>query len=73
MLFRSMLEHLDANERGGIPAEKVAATIVDAMVAPRPREFYAVGSRAPLPFLLKRALPRELLSKIVAAQHGLKR
>ena len=69
----TMLEHLDANERGGIPAEKVAATIVDAMVAPRPREFYAVGSRAPLPFLLKRALPRELLSKIVAAQHGLKR
>lgn len=69
----TMLEHLDANERGGIPAAKVAATIVDAIIAPRPREFYAVGSRAPLPFLLGRALPRELMSKIVAAQHGLKR
>ncbi|MGC2939566.1 MULTISPECIES: SDR family NAD(P)-dependent oxidoreductase [unclassified Brevibacterium] len=69
----TMLEHLDANERGGIPAEKVASTIVDAIVAPRPREFYAVGSRAPLPFLLKRVLPRSLMSKIVAAQHGLKR
>lgn len=69
----TMLEHLDANERGGIPAAKVAATIVDAIIAPSPREFYAVGSRAPLPFLLGRALPRELVSKIVAAQHGLKR
>jgi NAD(P)-dependent dehydrogenase (short-subunit alcohol dehydrogenase family) len=69
----TMLGHLDANERGGIPAEKVAATIIDAIVSPRPREFYAVGSRAPLPFMLKRVLPRELMSKIVAAQHGLKR
>lgn len=69
----TMLEHLDANERGGIPAEKVAATIIDAIVSPRPREFYAVGSRAPLPFLLKRVLPRSLMSKIVATQHGLKR
>lgn len=69
----TMLDHLDANERNGIPAEKVAATIIDAIVSPRPREFYAVGSRAPLPFLLKRVLSRELVSKIVAAQHGLKR
>ncbi|WP_208085392.1 SDR family oxidoreductase [Brevibacterium atlanticum] len=69
----TMLEHLDANERNGIPPEKVAATIIDAVVSPRPREFYAVGSRAPLPFLLKRVLPRGLMSTIVAAQHGLKR
>lgn len=69
----TMLDHLDANERNGILPEKVVATIVDAIVSPRPREFYAVGSRAPLPFLLKRVLPRGLMSKIVAAQHGLKR
>ncbi|WP_210603576.1 SDR family oxidoreductase [Brevibacterium oceani] len=69
----TMLDHLDANERNGIPPEKVAATITDAIVSPRPREFYAVGSRAPLPFLLKRVLPRRLMSTIVAAQHGLKR
>jgi NAD(P)-dependent dehydrogenase (short-subunit alcohol dehydrogenase family) len=69
----TMLDHLDANERNGIPPEKVAATIIDAIVSPRPREFYAVGSRAPLPFLLKRVLPRGLMSTIVAAQHGLKR
>lgn len=69
----TMLKHLDANERGGISPEKVAATIVDAIVSPRPREFYAVGSRAPMPFLLKRVLPRGMMSKIVAAQHGLKR
>lgn len=69
----TMLEHLDRNERGGIAPETVAATIVDAVVSPRPRELYAVGSRAPLPFLLKRILPRGLMSKIVAAQHGLRR
>jgi len=69
----TMLEHLDRNERDGIAPETVAATIVDAIVSPRPREFYAVGSRAPLPFLLKRVLPRGLMSKIVAAQHGLRR
>ncbi|WP_209324216.1 SDR family oxidoreductase [Brevibacterium renqingii] len=69
----TMLEHLDANEQSGISPEKVAAVIVDAIVSPRPREFYAVGSRAPLPFLLARALPRGLMSKIVAAQHGLHR
>lgn len=69
----TMLEHLDANERGGIPAEKVAATIIDVIVSPRPREFSAVGSRAPLPFLLQRVLPRSLMSTIVAGQHGLKR
>src|SRR5699024_7712316 len=69
----TMLEHLDRNERDGIAPETVAATIVDAVISPRPRELYAVGSRAPLPFLLKRILPRGLMSKIVAAQHGLRR
>lgn len=70
---KTMLEHLDDNERGGISAETVATTIITAIEAARPREFYAVGSRAPLPFLLKRVLPRAVMSRIVAAQHGLKR
>lgn len=69
----TMLKHLDENERGGISPETVATTIVTVIEAARPREFYAVGSRSPLPFLLKRALPRGVLSRIVAAQHGLKR
>lgn len=69
----TMLEHLDDNERRGISPETVAATIVKAIEAGRPREFYAVGSRSPLPFLLKRALPRGVMSRIVARQHGLRR
>ncbi|MCF2586686.1 SDR family oxidoreductase [Brevibacterium sp. UCMA 11752] len=69
----TMLSHLDDNERQGISPETVAATIVKAIDAVRPREFYAVGSRSPLPFLLKRALPRSVVSRIIAGQHGLKR
>lgn len=69
----TMLEHLDRNEREGIPAQTVAATIVKALEADRPRQFYAVGSRSRLAFALKRVLPRELMSTIVARQHGLKR
>ena len=69
----TMLEHLDDNERNGISPETVAATIITAIEATKPREFYAVGSRSPLPFLLKRVLPRGVLSRIIAGQHGLKR
>lgn len=69
----TMLEHLDRNEQGGISAATVAAKIVTAIEADRPRQFYAVGSGAPLVFALKRLLPRETLSKIVARKHGLKR
>ena len=69
----TMLEHLDRNEQGGISASTVAATILTAIEADRPREFYAVGSGAPLVFALKRMLPRGVLSKIVARRHGLKR
>src|SRR5699024_2716802 len=65
--------HLDRNERDGIAPETVAATIVDAVISPRPRELYAVGSRAPLPFLLNSMLPRRLMSHIVASQHGRRR
>lgn len=69
----TMLGHLDDNERRGISPEAVGAVIVKAIDTARPREFYAVGSRSPLPFLLKRALPRSLVSRIIAGRHGLKR
>lgn len=69
----TMLEHLDRNERNGISASTVAATVLKAIEADRPRQFYAVGSAAPLVFALRRLLPRELLSKITARRHGLKR
>ncbi|WP_233429473.1 MULTISPECIES: hypothetical protein [Brevibacterium] len=69
----TMLGHLDDNERRGISPETVAAVIVKAIDTARPREFYAVGSRSPLPFLLKRALPRRVVSRIIAGRHGLNR
>ncbi|GAB3130620.1 SDR family oxidoreductase [Tsukamurella serpentis] len=71
--FETMIERLDANERAGISPAGVAEVIVRAIEADRPREFYAVGSNAPVVFLLKRLLPVEAISAIVARRHGLRR
>jgi short-subunit dehydrogenase len=69
--YRTMIGRLDANERSGIPAAKVAATIVKAIDADPPRSFYAVGSRAPLVFALRRLMPRAAVERMVARRHGL--
>ena len=61
------------NERAGITPKQVAEVIVKAIEADKPREFAAVGSNAPLVFLLKRLVPVEVVSSIVARKHGLKR
>lgn len=71
--FRTMLTHLDANEHNGISADKVAATILGAIDAERPRPLYAVGSRAPLVFMIRRLVPRTVAEQMVARAHGLKR
>ncbi|WP_019201781.1 SDR family oxidoreductase [Tsukamurella sp. 1534] len=71
--FDTMIENLDANEKAGIAPQKVASVIVAAIEAGKPREFYAVGSNAPLVFLLKRLVPVEVVSSIVARKHGLRR
>jgi short-subunit dehydrogenase len=71
--FATMLTALDRNESAGISAETVAATIVEAIQSPRPRPFYAVGSRAPVVFALQRVLPRSLVLTMVARRHGLSR
>lgn len=70
--YRTMITRLDANERNGIPAAKVAATIAKAVDADPPRSFYAVGSRAPLVFALRRVLPREAVERMVHRRHGLR-
>jgi short-subunit dehydrogenase len=69
--YRTMIARLDANERNGISAAKVAATILKAIDADPPRSFYAVGSRAPLVFALRRLLPRGAVERMVARRHGL--
>lgn len=70
--FEKMIASLDAKESSGITAERVAATIFGAIEAPRPKQLYAVGSRAPLVFALKRIFPREVVESIVARQFGLR-
>lgn len=69
--FEAMVAALDRNERAGITADKVAATIVSAIEADRPRRLYAVGSNAPLVFALRRLAPREVVEQIVARKHDL--
>jgi short-subunit dehydrogenase len=71
--YHTMIARLDANERSGITAEQVAATILTAIDADPPRPLYAVGSRAPLVFTLRRILPRAAVEQMVARRHGLPR
>ncbi|MEV4333779.1 SDR family oxidoreductase [Streptomyces sp. NPDC049597] len=70
--YRTMLAALNANEAKGIPAQRVAATVVRATEAARPRPLYAVGSNAPVVFALRRLLPRTAVERMVARRHGLR-
>ncbi|MBB1259842.1 SDR family oxidoreductase [Streptomyces alkaliterrae] len=70
--YRTMLAALNANERGGVPAERVAATVVRAIEAARPKQLYAVGSNAPVAFALRRLLPRSAAELMVSRRHGLR-
>lgn len=71
--FEKMLAALDRNERAGTPAGRVAATIVTAIEAEKPRPRYAVGSNAPLAFALRRFVPVNLVEKITHRRHDLAR
>ena len=55
------------------PPERVAATIVKAIEAARPKARYAVGSNAPLVFALRRVVPATLVEKLTHRRHDLKR
>ncbi|GAA0471805.1 SDR family oxidoreductase [Streptomyces olivaceiscleroticus] len=70
--FRTVSAHLDRNEAAGIAAATVAATVLKAVEAPRPKPLYAVGSNAPLVFALRRLLSRRLAEGLVSRKHGLK-
>ncbi|NUS42219.1 MAG: SDR family NAD(P)-dependent oxidoreductase [Mycobacteriaceae bacterium] len=69
--FEATIAALDRKESNGITAERVAAAVVAAIEAKRPKPLYAVGSKAPLVFALKRLLPRTAMEKITAAAFGL--
>jgi short-subunit dehydrogenase len=70
--YTTMIGRLDANERAGISAAKVAAKILEAIDADPPRSLYAVGSNAPLVFALRRVMPRSVVERMVARRHGLR-
>jgi short-subunit dehydrogenase len=69
--YRTMIEHLDANERAGITAATVADTVLAAIRAEKPRPLYAVGSNAPVVFALRRIAPRAVVERLTARRHGL--
>ncbi|MFI5936434.1 SDR family oxidoreductase [Actinoplanes sp. NPDC051494] len=71
--FETMITALDHNESTGIPADQVAATIVTAIEADRPRPLYAAGSGAPYVFLLRRLLPTTVISTFTHRRHHLNR
>jgi hypothetical protein len=71
--FETMLAALDRNERSGTSADRVAATIVTAIEAKRPKPRYAVGSNAPLVFALRRVAPASLAEKLTHRRHDLSR
>ncbi|WP_043265295.1 SDR family oxidoreductase [Streptomyces sp. CT34] len=69
---RTMLAALNANEANGIPPARVAATVLKAIEAARPKPHYAVGSNAPVVFLLRRLLSDGAVERMVARRHGLR-
>ncbi|GIF14242.1 SDR family oxidoreductase [Actinoplanes teichomyceticus] len=71
--FGRMLAALNRNEKAGVPPERVAATIVTAIEAARPRQRYAVGSNAPLVFALRRVAPARLVERLTHRKHDLAR
>ncbi|MET3803160.1 short-subunit dehydrogenase [Nakamurella sp. UYEF19] len=71
--FTTVLSALDRRSHGGIPPRQVAETIVVAVESEHPKPLYAVGSRAPMMFTLRRLTPRTLVEKLVARGHDLSR
>ena len=68
--FSRMLQRLDRAERDGTDPERVARTVVGAISAAQPAPLYAVGSRAPAVFALKRLLPRATVERVVSRRFG---
>ncbi|MCX3060787.1 SDR family oxidoreductase [Streptomyces beihaiensis] len=70
--YETMLSRLNHHEAHGTSAEKVAAKVVAAIEARRPRQLYAVGNAAPVVFALRRILPRGATEFMVHRRHGLR-
>lgn len=53
------------SEKDGIPADDVAAVVLEALTARRPRTRYVVGKGAPVVHLLRRLLPDSLFDRMI--------
>jgi len=71
--YERMLAALNRNEAAGVSAERVAATIVAAIGAGKPKQRYAVGSNAAVVFPLRRLVPTALVEKLTHKRHDLAR
>ncbi|WKD58283.1 3-oxoacyl-[acyl-carrier-protein] reductase FabG [Corynebacterium capitovis DSM 44611] len=69
--FDRMLTKLDANERNGISAERVAREIVKPVQAKWPKPHYACGSLAGVAFPLSRLVPLQVMLDVIARKHDL--
>lgn len=69
--FSRVVETLDAREKLGAPADGVAAKVLQAIRAKRPRPLYAVGAHSVLAFLMLRLLPRTLTERIINREFGI--
>lgn len=69
--FQTMLSHLNDNESHGISADRVGAEIMKAVLGPRPKPLYAVGSSAGIAFPAARLLPRDTMHGLIAGRHGI--
>ncbi len=71
--FTTVLAALDQRSHAGIAPRQVAEIVLAAVESEHPKPLYAVGSRAPMMFALKRLAPRTMVEKLVARGHGLAR
>ena len=58
-------------ESQGISAAKVAETVVKAVESKKTRSLYAVGGNAPVVFLARRLLPRNVIESVMAKAYGI--
>ncbi|WP_165165063.1 SDR family oxidoreductase [Corynebacterium qintianiae] len=69
--FTRMLTKLDANERSGISAERVAEQIARVVAAEKPKPLYACGSAAWLAFPVSRVVPLQWMLTLISHRHNL--
>lgn len=63
-------KHAVARGRAGLPAERVATVIADALTAPSPKARYAVVPQPFANWIVPRLLPRRVVDRLIAKRLG---